>query len=69
MKCFMQMFMMQCESEREERRLQAAQAKATQDMLQLLLLKTLGGSQPQPTTSSSLAPAGAEPSSADDVSE
>jgi hypothetical protein len=68
MKCFMQMFMMQCESEREERRLQAAQAKTTQDMLQLLLLKTLGGSQPQPT-SSALAPTAADPSSADDVSE
>jgi len=32
MKCFMQMFMMQCESEHKERHLQAAQAKMTQDI-------------------------------------
>ena len=49
MKTFMKMFMMQSERERmdreadrEERRLQMAQAKATSDMMQLLLMRSMG---------------------------
>ena len=53
MKSFMQMFMMQCETDREERRLQAdrdreemrlqmAQAKMTQDMIQMMFMRSMG---------------------------
>ena len=53
MKSFMQMFMMQCETNREERclqaerdreelRLQMAQAKATQDMMQMMFMRSMG---------------------------
>ena len=53
MKSFMQMFMMQCETDREERRLQAdrdreemrlqmAQAKVTQDMIQMMFMRSMG---------------------------
>jgi hypothetical protein len=47
MKSFMQVFMMQCQADHEEQCMQMAQQKATQVMIQIMLMKLLGIQQPQ----------------------